>query len=184
MNKIQLIREAYAESRSANQRPVNLKFNERTLIGRNPVGIFKKRRKEHNRNNIKCNKNFIFYVKHVSYTIIQGTLVLKLTVKMGANWKTRFFRNLAHIGVKVDYKNYNQHFSKHDEDNNSQFSESKIRNEVLFKLKPLPFSRQCQVFHFRTYPEFVSLSRFRDKPHFPVFEYNLLCISYTINHWK
>ena len=33
-------------------------------------------------------------------------------------------------------------------------------------------SRQCQVFHFRTYPEFESLSRFRDKTHFPVFEYN------------
>ena len=34
------------------------------------------------------------------------------------------------------------------------------------------FSRQCQVFHFRTYPEFETLFRFRDKTHFSVFEYN------------
>ena len=49
------------------------------------------------------------------------------------------------------------------------------------------FLRQCQVFRFRTYPEFESLSRFRDKTHFPVFEYNpqlvtkLIFITYKIN---
>ena len=43
-------------------------------------------------------------------------------------------------------------------------------------------------FHFRTYPEFETLSRLRDKTHFPVFGYNpqfkikLTFITYKINH--
>ena len=45
----------------------------------------------------------------------------------------------------------------------------KIMKGVLFILKPLTFLSQCQVFHFRTYPEFGSLSRFLDKTHFTVF---------------
>ena len=37
---------------------------------------------------------------------------------------------------------------------------------------PYPFSRQCQIFHFRTYPEFETLSRFRDKIQFSRYEYH------------
>ena len=50
MSKIKPIRVAYAESKAANQKQENFKFwapfNERTLIGRNPVGISKKKGKE------------------------------------------------------------------------------------------------------------------------------------------
>ena len=49
MSKIKSIRVAYAESQTANQKPENLNFsapyNERTLIGRNPIGMYKKRGK-------------------------------------------------------------------------------------------------------------------------------------------
>ena len=51
------------------------------------------------------------------------------------------------------------------------FSGIKIIKGFFLYIKPLgPFPRQCQVFHFRTYPEFETLSRFRDKTHLPVFE--------------
>jgi len=59
----------------------------------------------------------------------------------------------------------------------------------LFYIKTIDrFQDNCQVFHFRTYPKLESLSRFRDKTHFPVFWYNPLFrpkityITYKINH--
>ena len=42
----------------------------------------------------------------------------------------------------------------------------KIIIGVLFKLKRLTFPKQCQVFHFRIYLEFETLSRFQDRIHF------------------
>ena len=54
------------------------------------------------------------------------------------------------------------------------FSGIKIIKGFFFIYQtPWPFSRQCQVFHFRTYPEFETLSRFRDKTHFPQFKTKL-----------
>ena len=55
---------------------------------------------------------------------LQGTSVPKLTlgpfltlcVKMSTNWKTGFLGSRPISRVKVDSKNYNQHFIKHDVD--------------------------------------------------------------------
>ena len=58
MSKIKSIRVAYAESQTANQKPENLNFsapyNKRTLIGRNPIGISKKRGKRALSRNQMC----------------------------------------------------------------------------------------------------------------------------------
>ena len=56
---------AYAESRTANQKPENLKFStlfNKTLIGRNLVGISKKREKEQIKQE-KC-AHWIFRLRH------------------------------------------------------------------------------------------------------------------------
>ena len=66
---------------------------------------------------------------HIFFNIFQCTLVPKLTlspfltlsVRNGHKFNDWVFRITAHIQSKVDDKNYNQHFIKHDEDNNSQF---------------------------------------------------------------
>ena len=53
------------------------------------------------------------------------------------------------------------------------FSGIKIILKSSFYIKTLDrFQDKCQIFRFRTYPEFKSLSRFRDKPHFPEYYQN------------
>jgi len=81
--------------------------------------------------------------------------------------------------AKVDNKNYSQHFNKHDEDKNYRFeiifwNQNYERGAFLYK-NPWPFSRQCQVFHFWTYPKFESLSLvFETIPTFPFSEQSSL----------
>ena len=59
---------------------------------------------------------------------------------MGTNRKTGVLRSRHILRVKVDNKNFNQHFIKHDKDNNSEFKTIflfKNLKGVLFILKPL-----------------------------------------------
>ena len=61
-------------------------------------------------------------------------------------------------------------------------------NSSPFISKLLTVFKTMLGFPFRRYPEFETLPRFRDKTHFPVFEYNplfitkLTFITYKINH--
>ena len=68
------------------------------------------------------------------------------------------------------------HYIKHDEDNNSQFKIFYLNqnyNRSSFYIKYLDrFQDNVRFSIFRTYPEFVTMPRFRDKTHFHVFEYN------------
>ena len=129
------------------------------------------------------------------YTVVQGTLVPKLTlgpfltlsVRMGTNWKIGFLgsrpisRPLSR--VKVDIKtitNVLLNVTRTTINNFKLFLLNQNYNRSFFYIKSLGL----------TYPEFETLSHFRDKTHFPVFEYNpqfkikLTFITYKINHWK
>ena len=107
-------------------------------------------------------------------------------VKMNTNWKIGFSGSRYILRVKVDNKNYNHYFIKHDKDNNSKFklfSEIKIIKGVPFILKPLtifktmsgfPFSNislvwiNCRVFETKPTFPFLSIIRFQNKPHFHI----------------
>ena len=60
---------------------------------------------------------------------MQGALVPKIThgpfltlsVRNGHKLKTEFLGSQPISKVKVEFKSYNQHYIKHDEDKNSQF---------------------------------------------------------------
>ena len=58
----------------------------------------------------------------VTIKLIQGTLVPKLTLDPSLKLSVKVST------IKVDNKNYDQHFIKHDEDNNSQFKLFKNQN--------------------------------------------------------
>ena len=79
------------------------------------------------------------------------------------------------------------HYIKHDEDNNSQFKFFYLNqnyNRSSSYIKSLDRFQD----NFRTFPEFETLSRFREKTHFSVFDNNpqfktkLIFITYKINH--
>ena len=79
----------------------------------------------------------LFKPKMILHKIVLKKLVLEL--KMGTNSKTGFLGSWPILRVKVDNKNYNYHFIKHDEDNNSNlnFLKSKLKNRSSFYIKTL-----------------------------------------------
>ena len=88
-----------------------------------------------------------FYLK----SQFQGTLVPKLT--LGTNWKTVVLGSWLILRVKVDSKNYNQHYIKHHNDNNSEF-------KTIF----LNQNHKRNSFYMKT------LDRFQDNVRFFIFE--------------
>ena len=69
---------------------------------------------------------------------------------MGTNWKNGVLRSRPILKVKVDSKNYNQNFIKHDKDNNS-----------LFKTIFLNQNFKRSSFHIKTFDRFQdNVSRF------------------------
>ncbi len=73
----------------------------------------------------------LFKPKMILHKIVLKKLVLEL--KIGTNSKTGFLGSRPILRVKVDTKNYNYHFIKHDEDNNSNlnFLKSKLYKEFF-----------------------------------------------------
>ena len=130
---------------------------------------------------------------------IQGTLVPKLIlgpfltlgVRNGHKLKDWVFGSRSISRVKVENKNYNQHFIKHDEDNNYQFKTflNQNYNRSSFYNKALDCFQDN--IRFPIFENILNLKHcrvFEKKKHFSRFEYNpqfktkLTFITYKINH--